>query len=85
MLVSRESQAKLRAPRLVLLTVACRASAPAGPACWSHERYSEIDDRGRRRRLDIVDWIEGYYNRQRLHASIDFLAPVDYEASLIAA
>ncbi|MEB2544878.1 IS3 family transposase, partial [Burkholderia cenocepacia] len=36
-------------------------------------------------RLDIVDWIEGYYNRQRMHTSIDFLAPVDYEASLIAA
>ncbi|WP_260444779.1 IS3 family transposase, partial [Burkholderia sp. Bp8986] len=36
-------------------------------------------------RLDIVDWIEGYYNRQRLHTSIDFLTPVDYEASLIAA
>ncbi|WP_157381458.1 IS3 family transposase, partial [Burkholderia ubonensis] len=36
-------------------------------------------------RLDIVDWIEGYYNRQRLHTSIDYLTPVDYEASLIAA
>ncbi|ODV42080.1 integrase [Cupriavidus sp. UYMMa02A] len=36
-------------------------------------------------RLDIVDWIEGYYNRQRLHTSIDFLAPVEYEAALIAA
>jgi transposase InsO family protein len=30
--------------------------------------------------LDIVDWIEGYYNRQRLHTSIDFLTPVDYES-----
>ncbi|CAE6794691.1 IS3 family transposase ISBvi3 [Paraburkholderia haematera] len=36
-------------------------------------------------RLDIVDQIEGYYNRQRLHASIDFFTPVDYEARLIAA
>ncbi|WP_126284697.1 IS3 family transposase [Burkholderia stagnalis] len=36
-------------------------------------------------RLDIVDWIEGYYNRQRLHTSIDCLAPVDYEARLNAA
>lgn len=26
-------------------------------------------------RLDIVDWIEGYYNRQRLHTSIDFRPP----------
>ncbi|WP_415873103.1 hypothetical protein [Burkholderia ubonensis] len=29
--------------------------------------------------------MEGYYNRQRMHSSIDFLTPVDYEASLIAA
>jgi putative transposase len=31
-------------------------------------------------RLDIVDLIEGYYNRQRLHTSIEFLTPVDYES-----
>ena len=36
-------------------------------------------------RLDIVDWIEGYYNRQRLHTSIDYSTPVDYEARMIAA
>uniref|UniRef100_UPI002ABDBE74 integrase core domain-containing protein n=1 Tax=Burkholderia cepacia TaxID=292 RepID=UPI002ABDBE74 len=36
-------------------------------------------------RLDIVDWIDGYYNRQRLHTSIDYLPPVDYEARLSAA
>lgn len=36
-------------------------------------------------RLDIVDWIEGYYNRQRLHTSIDFLTPVDFEARCNAA
>ncbi|WP_250866622.1 IS3 family transposase, partial [Caballeronia sp. INSB1] len=36
-------------------------------------------------RLDIVDWIEGYHNRERLHTSIDFCTPVDYEARLIAA
>ncbi|WP_425125852.1 IS3 family transposase [Burkholderia gladioli] len=36
-------------------------------------------------RLDIVDWIEGYYNRERLHTSIGFHTPVDYEATMIAA
>ncbi|MGS0897503.1 IS3 family transposase [Burkholderia stagnalis] len=36
-------------------------------------------------RLDIVDWIEGYYNRERLHTSIGFLTPVAYEAEMIAA
>lgn len=38
-----------------------------------------------RPRLDIVDWIEGYYNRRLLHTSIGFLAPVGYESALIAA
>ncbi|MDB5744250.1 MAG: integrase core domain protein [Polaromonas sp.] len=36
-------------------------------------------------RLDIVDWIEGYYNRVRMHTSIGFLAPVAKERSLLAA
>jgi putative transposase len=36
-------------------------------------------------RLDIVDWIEGFYNRQRLHSSIDYRTPVDAECSLMAA
>lgn len=29
--------------------------------------------------------VEGYYNRQRLHTSIDFRTPVDYEAALLTA
>jgi putative transposase len=36
-------------------------------------------------RLDIVDWIEGFYNRVRLHTAIGFLAPVTKERSLLAA
>nr|WP_186129855.1 IS3 family transposase [Burkholderia gladioli] len=36
-------------------------------------------------RLDIVDWIEGYDNRERLHTSNGFLTPVAYEAAMIAA
>ena len=36
-------------------------------------------------RLDIVDWIEGYYNRVRMHTAIGFLAPVAKERSLLAA
>jgi transposase InsO family protein len=34
-------------------------------------------------RLDIVDWIEGFYNRERLHSSIGYQAPVDAEPSLM--
>jgi len=36
-------------------------------------------------RLDIVDWIEGFYNRVRMHTSIGYLAPVVKERSLLAA
>ena len=36
-------------------------------------------------RLDIVDWIEGYYNRQRLHSSIGYRVPVQAEEMLLAA
>ena len=36
-------------------------------------------------RLDIVDWIEGFYNRVRMHTAIGYLAPVDRERNLLAA
>lgn len=36
-------------------------------------------------RLDIVDWIEGFYNRVRIHTTIGFVAPVTKERSLLAA
>ena len=28
-------------------------------------------------RLDIVDWIEGFYNRRRLHSSLDYRTPAE--------
>ena len=36
-------------------------------------------------RLDVIDWIEGFYNRERLHSSIGYQAPRDVESSLRAA
>ena len=36
-------------------------------------------------RLDIVDWIEGFYNRKRMHTAIGFVAPVEKERSFLAA
>ncbi len=35
-------------------------------------------------RLDIVDWIEGFYHRVRIHAANGYLAPVTRERSLLA-
>ena len=36
-------------------------------------------------RLDIVDWIEGYYNHRRLHSSIGYQIPAHVESKLMAA
>ena len=36
-------------------------------------------------RIDIVNWMEGFYNHHRLHSSIGFRSPVDAETSLMAA
>ncbi len=33
-------------------------------------------------RLDIVDWIEGFYNRVRMHSSIGYQAPAELEFNL---
>ena len=36
-------------------------------------------------RTDIVSWIEGFYNRQRIHSSIGYESPIDAECGLMAA
>lgn len=47
------------------------------------ERIYRVRYRDRQEaRLDIVDWIEGFYNRTRLHSSNGFLDPVSAERRL---
>ena len=33
-------------------------------------------------KLDIVDWIEGFYNQRRMHSSIEYRTPIDAESTL---
>ncbi len=35
--------------------------------------------------LDLIDWIEGFYNRQRVHSSIEYQSPSTFERHLLAA
>ncbi|CAB3664072.1 IS3 family transposase ISBvi3 [Achromobacter kerstersii] len=59
-----------------------RASSRRGRSSAS---ISYATDTRRQARLDIANWIEGWYNRQRLHSANGFLPPVTSENSRLAA
>ena len=45
------------------------------------QRYATRDEA----RSDIVNWIEGFYNRRRMHSALDYRSPVQYEEAARAA
>lgn len=49
--------------------------------CANHERYPTREEAQK----SIFDYIEVFYNRQRLHSSNGYLSPVDFEKQLKAA
>jgi hypothetical protein len=36
-------------------------------------------------KLDIVNWIEGLYNNRRIHSSIGYKTPMDWESGFMTA
>ena len=49
------------------------------------ERVYQLRYETRARRLDIVDWIEGFYNRLRFHSSVGYQIPAHLELRLMTA
>ena len=43
-----------------------------------HKRYSSMEEA----KADLFEWIEAWYNTQRLHSSLGFKSPVDFERKL---
>jgi transposase InsO family protein len=49
--------------------------------CVNHEKYPTREEAQK----SIFDYIEVFYNRQRLHSSNGYLSPVEFEKQLKAA
>ncbi|MFT5446126.1 MAG: putative transposase [Gammaproteobacteria bacterium] len=94
----RDSQYASDQYRKLIDDYAMIASMSGKATCWDNavtesffkmlnvERvYRQTDATRDHVRIDIVHWIEGFYNRIRLHSSIGYQSPVDAEASLMAA
>ncbi len=94
----RGSQYASKRYSLLLKDYAITASMSRKANCWDNSpmesffKTLKVERVHRQRyatrahaRLDIVNWIEGFYNRKRLHSSIGYQSPVDAEYSLRAA
>jgi transposase InsO family protein len=94
----RGSQYASRAYRILAADFGMVVSMSRKGNCWDNapmesffktlkvERIYQVRYETREQaRLDIVDWIEGFYNRQRLHSSIGYRTPMEVENMLKAA
>ncbi len=94
----RGSQYASKSYRTLIRDFRMKASMSGKGNCWDNaamesffktlkvERVYQVQYPTRAHaRLDIVDWIEGFYNRARLHSSVGYRTPVSVEHSLMAA
>ena len=94
----RGSQYASKAYRTLIRDFQMKASMSGKGNCWDNaamesffktlkvERVYQVRyPRRAQARVDIVDWIEGFYNRERLHSSVGYRTPVAVEHSLMAA
>ena len=94
----RGSQYASHAHRRLIEDYAMVQSMSRKANCWDHsvaesffktlkvERVYQVRYETRAQaRIDLVNWIEGFYNSQRLHSSIEFQAPNQLEKKFKAA
>ena len=94
----RGSQYASKSHRALIRAYGMTASMSGKGNCWDNaamesffktlkvERVYQVRYPARAQaRLDIVDWVEGFYNRERLHSSIGYRTPVAEERRLMAA
>lgn len=54
----------------------CTCPLLLDPFCLTHhERFADRDDA----RSNVFDYIEVFYNRQRLHSALGYRSPVEFE------
>jgi putative transposase len=95
------SQYRAIAHRELLATHGITCSMSAKGCCWDNavvERFFStlkhelgLDDDAETRispqqlQRDLAFWIDGYYNRERRHSTLNYLSPIGYEQQFVAA
>lgn len=95
------SQYRAIAYRELLATHGITCSMSAKGCCWDNAVVESLfstlkhelglDDDAETRispqqlQRDLAFWIDGYYNRERRHSTLNYLSPIDYEQQFVAA